>query len=77
MKSPWTDKKLVMPERRPQDGRVSVWRPNEGEVTISVTNAGVETFIAMSDHNAWQVFGLLAVMLGIPLPKRLGNLIKF
>jgi hypothetical protein len=33
--------------------------------------------ITLSRYNAWRIFGMLAVILGIPLPSKLGKLIKF
>ena len=37
---------------------------------------GREHDIVCSPYNAWRVFGLLALMLGIPLPTKVGKAIK-
>jgi hypothetical protein len=69
--------KLMMPERKPSDGPMSVNRPSDGEIAISVTTNGEMSGITMSEFNAWRVFGSLAIMLGIPLSKEAGKAIKF
>lgn len=70
-----------MPERKPTDGAVSVERifGNDpvADLALAVVTDGTEQRITMSEHNAWRAFGMLAVMLGIPLPKDIGKAIKF
>ena len=68
--------KLTMPKRRPTDGPVSVSRPTDGVIQISCTNAGDISAVAMSEYNAWRAFGMLALMLEIPLPPSIGKAIK-
>jgi hypothetical protein len=67
---------LVMPGRLLTDGPVSVRRGGTRDIQVSVVNAGHESAIEMSEHNAWRLFGSLALMLGIPLGRRVGQLIK-
>ena len=69
--------KLMMPERQPTDGPVRVARLLDGRLMeISVETDGVTGTLALSEHNAWRVFGMLALMLEIPLPPRIGEAIK-
>lgn len=67
---------LKMPERGPGDGPVAVRRPTDGEIAIAATTDGVEGCVVMSEYNAWRVFGMLSMMLGIPLPPATGKAIK-
>lgn len=65
-----------MPERSGGDGRIECNREGE-HLLLSCTQNGETTTVRMSDYNAWRAFGLLAVMLKIPLPDALGREIKF
>jgi hypothetical protein len=77
---------LKMPERKPGDGRVRVERLREmpaeshpelwPDIVISVVTNDVEERIVMSEHNAWRVFGMLSLVLGIPQSKAAGKAIK-
>lgn len=71
-----SDEKLVMPARQPTDGPVSVNRPAEGELAISVETGGEIHTIRMSEYNAWRVFGMMSIMLGIPLGAEARKAIK-
>ena len=85
MKHAMTGEDLVMPVRLGLDGPVSVARDGDDRVIITVTpgvmdhgDLGSSTqSITLSRYNAWRIFGMLAVILGIPLPSKLGKLIKF
>lgn len=65
-----------MPARLPSDGAVAVTRVDDHHLTASVTTNGTTETVIMSEFNAWRVFGMLSVMLGIPLPVALGKAIK-
>lgn len=59
--------------RRPEDGSVSILRAHDQELLlVKVTHDGQEQTIVMSEYNAARVFGMLALMLGIELPTKLG-----
>lgn len=63
------------PERSDDDGPVEIQRVTEGLV-ISCTQEGETTRLHVSEYNAWRVFGMLALMLGVELPKKLAKSIK-
>lgn len=65
-----------MPLRQPSDGPIAVNRPGPEQIAIDVTNAGETARIVMSEFNAWRLFGMLALMLEIPLPSTIGKAIK-
>lgn len=70
---------IKMPERTSEDGPVSLSRPSEKKISISIsveTNGQMQT-IEMGDYNAWRVFGLLAHTLNIPLSDAVKKAIKF
>lgn len=71
------DDRLEQPPRQPGDGPINIAVPREGYVTITVTTDGQEEAITMGEHNAWRVFGSLALLLGIPLSAKVGEAIKF
>jgi hypothetical protein len=66
---------LEMPERLETDGLIEVRREGWGFV-VTVVNSGEASSIKLSPFNAWRAFGLLAFMLGIPLPKSTAKAIK-
>lgn len=60
-----------MPERQPGDGAVSLRR----DKNMIVIECGSRVLI-VGEYNAWRIFGMLAVLLGIPLSKKVGKAIK-
>ena len=66
-----------MPPRKPEDGPVSANRSGEDRITLTVSHLGEMQQITMSEYNAWRAFGMLALMLGISLPKKLAETIRF
>lgn len=48
----------------------------DGAVVLSVTTDGQVQTVRLGAFNAWRAFGLLACVLGIPLPARLTRVIK-
>lgn len=66
-----------MPERGPKDGPVSVQRI-EDRIAVSAITIDDEdhNFMEMSEYNAWRLFGMLAIILGIELPKKIGKEIR-
>jgi hypothetical protein len=69
-------KTLEMPERLPTDGPVGVGRGKDDTIRVDVSTAGVTQHLVMSEHNAWRVFGMLSLMLKIPLPSKTAKAIK-
>lgn len=66
-----------MPERKPSDGAVGVNRaPGNDALTLTATTDGIEQSMTVSPHNAARLFALLSLMLGIPLPAKLGKEIR-
>lgn len=63
------------PEREPDDGAVNIGRRG-GKLVVSVETGGLTHELVMSDFNAWRVFGMLSLMLGIELPAKLRKAIK-
>lgn len=55
---------------------MGVSSPSEDEITITVTTNGEMRAVTMSKYNAWRTLGCLAVALGIPLSKEVGQAIK-
>jgi hypothetical protein len=66
----------LQPPRQPCDGAVSVNLSPDDEVIVNVTPNGNEQAIVMSEYNAWRVFGMLALVLGVSLPRKIANSIK-
>lgn len=66
---------VEQPERAETDGRVHVAWTGE-HLTVMCCQNGEETTIRMSRYNAWRVFGFMALMLGISLPKKLQESIR-
>lgn len=62
---------LQMPERTADDGPLSIRR--EGTL-IFIEHEGEA--IAFGEYNAWRLFGMLALMLGIPVGARILRAIK-
>ena len=63
------------PERDERDGQLGIQRQDD-RLWVSVTQDGEEWTMPLSEFNAWRLFGMLATMLGIPLPARLAKRIK-
>jgi hypothetical protein len=58
------------PERQPVDGPVEVRR--EGTcIHLSATHDGHHRFMTVTEFNAWRLFVMLALILGVSLPKKL------
>jgi hypothetical protein len=68
--------RFVQAQRAGIDGPVSVKRPDENFVLVTVTTDGRTESILMTEHNASRVFAMLAVMLEIPLSPAVGKAIK-
>lgn len=68
---------FVQAARLDTDGMVHVTRlESEGKLMLSVVDDGTEHTVVMSEFNAARAFGMLALMLGISLPKATGKAIK-
>lgn len=70
---------LKMPEREEGDGAVGLkWESRLGDnrLWLKVETDGAHYSVPISEHNAWRLFGILAVMLEIPLSKRVGKAIR-
>jgi len=65
---------LKQPERLPEDGGIRIVRMPDGKLTIA--EDGNHTAVILSEFNAWRVFGMLSIMLGIPLSKKVSVAIK-
>ncbi len=65
----------AMPERRDSDGGVKVSRVDD-YILIAVTSLGKEESILISPYNAWRVFGMLSVLLGLRLPRAMAERIR-
>lgn len=59
------------PPRRLGDGPVEIATATPGVLSIGVTTNDARQYILVSEYNAWRVFGMLALMLGIKLPAKL------
>jgi hypothetical protein len=70
----------AQPPRQPTDGPVAVrWADrsaDDGVIEVDVTTGGKMERITMSMFNAYRVFGMMALMLEVPLPKAVGKGIK-
>lgn len=66
---------MAQPERKPWDGPVAVQRVGD-YIDVQATDNGEKTYLRMSEYNAWRVFAMLAMILGVSLPKALGKSIK-
>jgi hypothetical protein len=68
---------LVMPERKPSDGGVSVnLTSHPGRVTIVVEGEGGGT-LCLSEYNAWRLIGMLCFLLKVPLTRAAQKAIRF
>lgn len=65
-----------MPDRKASDGSVAVSRVGEDAIRIEVTTDGQIQVIECSRYNTFRLFGILSVMLEIPLPAKVGKAIK-
>ena len=71
---------LKMPPAPKDDPELFVRRPDASTVVIGLRHGyghGAEQSLELSLHNAWSLFGVLSLFLGLPLPKRIGKAIKF
>ena len=64
-----------MPERLDSDGGVRVSRVDD-YILISATSLGKEESILVSPYNAWRIFGMLSVILGLPLSRAVSKVIR-
>lgn len=69
-------KKLVMPPRTPSDGTIRLQRGGEERLLVTVVTDGEQRSIDVGIYNAWRLFGMLALFLEIPLPKRVGKAVR-
>lgn len=67
---------MKMPPREKSDGRVSVNRVDD-KIKIEVVTDGKTESATIGEYNAWRVFGMLSLMLDLPLPTNVGKAIKF
>jgi hypothetical protein len=65
----------MMPVREEGDGEVGVHRVN-GKIQVTVTTNGETQSVLMSEYNAWRIFGMLSVMVGLSLPSVIAKAIK-
>lgn len=70
-----TTEKLTMPTREPKDGAVEV-RREDGGIRLRAEFDGCSHSMWCSEHNAWRLFAMLALILEIPLPAKVGKAIK-
>lgn len=63
------------PERELSDGPVSVDRVDQF-IVLSARQDKKYEGMKVSEYNAWRLFGMLAVILGIELPKNIAKTIK-
>ncbi len=63
-------------ERLVGDGLVRVHHNDDESLTVSVMRNGTIEHITLSEFNAARVFGMIGLMLGIPLTKAVGKAIK-
>jgi hypothetical protein len=69
-------KKWTMAERQPGDGAVSASRPVPDKLAVTVTTDGKMQSLVMSEYNAARLFGMLALMLEIPLPRAVAKSVQ-
>jgi len=67
---------MNQPAREKSDGGISVTKMEGGRLRISCDTDGVTTSVVLGAFNAWRAFGMLAMMLEIKLPAKLGKSIK-
>jgi hypothetical protein len=67
---------MKMPARLPDDGLVRVSRLGDDFIALDSTHAGKEESLVVSEYNAWRIFGLLSVMLHLPLSKAVNKAIQ-
>lgn len=66
---------VKMPSRQPKDGAVAVSRLDSDFIALDATYGGDKESLVVSEYNAWRLFGLLSVMLGLPLTKKVSKAI--
>lgn len=64
---------MPQPARSPSDGPINVDNTSSSRLRISVETDGVMGTIEIGYFNAWRLFAILALMLGVPLPKKLAK----
>ena len=68
--------KNPMPPRQSDDGPVRVSRDGPRHLVLDVTQDGQHSELRVSEYNAWRLFGMLSLMLQLPLPKAVVQAIK-
>lgn len=66
---------LKQPDRLPDDGSVRVECSGHNHSLVYIEVDGQN--IMMSQYNAWRLFGMLALLLKIPLTRAVAKAIKF
>jgi len=65
------------PTREPEDGAVSVRRETiDGRERILLSCGEHQEGLELSPYNAWRIFGMLSIILELPLSKQVGKAIK-
>lgn len=65
------------PPRGPKDGQIQIWNDGpDGDMCILVEHSGETQRIVLTEYNAWRVFGTLALLLGVQLPKKIAESLK-
>lgn len=69
---------LKMPKREPTDGALTVRRiAGTGHIELIEERDGhPAAWLIVSEYNAWRLFGMMALILGIPLSKAVAKTIK-
>lgn len=65
----------IMPKRSPQDGPAGIEREADG-LRLRAEDDGETETMFVSEFNAWRLFGMLSVMLGLPLAPKVSKAIK-
>ncbi len=68
--------RFKMPRRRPEDGDVVVRRLEDDRFEVVVKTGGEVEALHITDYNACRVFGILGVLLKIPMSDRAKREIK-
>jgi hypothetical protein len=65
-----------MPKRSEDDGPISLCKTGPDAFELVVGQGGKSSSVKMSRFNAWRAFGLLAIQLGIRLPREISEKIE-